>query len=153
MVNMWHKCTTYCASYQLTCASFIPVVSLFLAINKKDFFLLANIMDIGIRIIQLRKAQGWSQDELAGKISSSRAMIGKYERGDNLPSIEVLVKLAQAFEVSVDYLVGEGVLSSYDKEILKRINQIEQLDQETREKLFFLIDNVIQNYNAKKAFS
>jgi len=36
------------------------------------------------------------------------------------------------FNVSVDYLIGEGKLSTYDKEVLKRIEDIEQLDAETR---------------------
>jgi len=35
----------------------------------------------------------------------------------------------------------------------KRIEDIEELDSETRSKLFFLIDNVIQNFKTKKAFS
>ena len=62
------------------------------------------MLNIGERIIQLRKAKKWSQDELAKKINSSRIMIGKYERNDNAPSIEVLSKLAKAFKVSLDYL-------------------------------------------------
>jgi len=80
-------------------------------------------------------------------------MIGKYERNDNAPSIEVLLKMAKAFDVTVDYIIGEGQLSNYDKDVLKRIEDIEELDSETRSKLFFLIDNVIQNFKTKKAFS
>ncbi|MGQ1948767.1 hypothetical protein ACT3CD_16875 [Geofilum sp. OHC36d9] len=57
------------------------------------------------------------------------------------------------FNVSVDYLIGEGKLSTYDKEVLKRIEDIEQLDPETRKNLFFLIDNVVQNFKTKQAFS
>jgi len=80
-------------------------------------------------------------------------MIGKYERNDNAPSIEVLLKMAKAFDVTVDYIIGEGQLSNYDKDVLKRIEDIEELDDETKSKLFFLIDNVIQNFKTKKAFS
>ncbi|MEM6362037.1 MAG: hypothetical protein AAFX57_01835 [Bacteroidota bacterium] len=56
-------------------------------------------------------------------------------------------------DVSLDYLVGEGKLANYDKEVLKRIDDIELLDKDTRDKLFFLIDNVIQNFKTKQAFS
>lgn len=77
-------------------------------------------------------------------------MIGKYERADNLPFVEVIIKLAKAFEVSVDYLLGEGVNSTYDKEAVRRMEDIEKLDDDTRQHLFFLIDNVIQNFKAKK---
>lgn len=111
------------------------------------------MLNIGSKITELRKAKNWSQEDLAKEIGSSRVMIGKYERNDNAPSIEVLLKMAKAFDVTVDYLIGEGQLSSYDKDVLKRIEDIEQLDDETRSKLFFLIDNIIQNFKTKQAFS
>lgn len=57
------------------------------------------------------------------------------------------------FNVSVDYIIGEGVLSQYDKEVLKRIDDIEKLDDETKNKMFFLIDNIIQNFKTKQAFA
>ena len=49
--------------------------------------------------------------------------------------------------------MGEGQSAHFDKEVLKRIEDIERLDHDTREKLFFLIDNVIQNFKTKQAFS
>ena len=111
------------------------------------------MLNIGSKIIKLRKAKNWSQEDLGKEIGSSRVMIGKYERNDNAPSIEVLLKMAKAFDVTVDYIIGEGQLSTYDKDVLKRIEDIEQLDDETRNKLFFLIDNIIQNFKTKQAFS
>jgi hypothetical protein len=65
----------------------------------------------------------------------------------------VLLKLAKVFNVSVDYLIGKGELSAFDKDLLKRIVDIEKLDEATKQHLFFLIDNVIQNYKTKKAFN
>ena len=46
-----------------------------------------------------------------------------------------------------------GQLANYDKDVVKRIEDIEQLENDTKGKLFFLIDNVIQNYKTKKAFA
>ncbi len=111
------------------------------------------MLDIGNRITELRKAKKWSQDELAKKVGSSRVMIGNYKRSSNTPSIDVLLKIANEFDVSVDFLIGEGQLSTYDKEVLKRIDDIEQLDEDTKNKLFFLIDNIIQNFKTKRAFA
>ena len=65
----------------------------------------------------------------------------------------MLIKIAKVFNVSVDYIIGEGQLANYDKEVLKRIEDIENLDNDTKQKLFFLIDNVIQNFKTKQAFS
>ncbi|OEK09130.1 transcriptional regulator [Flavivirga aquatica] len=111
------------------------------------------MLNIGSKIMELRKAKSWSQEDLAKQIQSSRVMIGNYERNTNTPSIDILLKIANIFDVSVDYLIGEGSLSNYDKEVLKRIEDIEQLDEDTKSKLFFLIDNVIQNFKTKQAFS
>ena len=111
------------------------------------------MLNIGERITKLRKQQNLSQDELAKKAGVSRTIIGNYERNANTPSIEVLLKLARVFNVSVDFLIGEGELSSYDKEVLKRIEDIKRLDPDTKKHLFFLIDNVIQNFKTKKAFA
>ncbi|PKV50681.1 DNA-binding XRE family transcriptional regulator [Aquimarina sp. MAR_2010_214] len=111
------------------------------------------MLDIGSKIISLRKKHSLSQSDLAKKVDVSRTIIGNYERNENAPSVDILLKIAKVFDVSVDYIIGEGQLSTYDKEVLKRIEDIEQLDQDTKSKLFFLIDNVIQNYKTKQAFS
>ena len=110
------------------------------------------MLNIGEKIIQLRKQHNLSQYALVKKIGASPTIIGNYERNTKAFSIDILVKLTKAFNVSLDYLVGEGELSQYDREVLKRIEGIEQLDEDTREHLYFLIDNVIQNYKTKKAF-
>ncbi len=111
------------------------------------------MLNIGERITQLRKQHNLSQQELADKVGASRTIIGNYERDINTPSIDVLLKLAKAFNVSVDFIIGEGQLSSFDKDVLNRIEDIERLDPDTRQHLFFLIDNVIQNYKTKQAFA
>lgn len=111
------------------------------------------MLSIGDTIIQLRKQHNLSQSELADKINVSRTIIGNYERNTNTPSIEVIIKMAKVFNVTIDYMIGEGEFSSYDKDIIKRIEDIGQLDEDTKKHLFFLVDNVIQNYKTKKAFN
>lgn len=87
---------------------------------------------MGERITQPGKAKNWSLDEQAKEVASSRVMIGKYEPGDNLPSIEVIVKLAHAFGVSVDYILGEGLNAAYDKEMVKRLDELESLPDDEK---------------------
>lgn len=64
-----------------------------------------------------------------------------------------MIKLAKVFNVSVDYIIGEGELAALDKDLLERIEDTKKLDKATKQHLFFLIDNVIQNYKTKKAFN
>ena len=111
------------------------------------------MVTIGERIITLRKTKNWSQDELAKEIDSSRIMIGKYERGDNLPSIEVIIKLAKAFYVSVDFLLGEGPNASYDKEMLKRLDELENLPADEKTHIFHYMDLIIRDYKTKRTYS
>jgi transcriptional regulator with XRE-family HTH domain len=110
-------------------------------------------MNLGDRITTLRKQKDMSQTDLAKAAGVSREIIGRYERGEALPSIEVAKKIADAFAVSLDYLVGEGINASFDKKSLSRLQDIEKLDADTKEKIYFVIDNIIQNVKAKKAFA
>ncbi len=111
------------------------------------------MLAIGERITQLRKAKNWSQDELAKQVGSSRVMVGKYERNENAPSMEVIVKLANALGVSVDYLLGEGANASFDKEVIKRLEQMELLPKEEKQRIFHYIDLVIRDCKAKQAYA
>ena len=114
---------------------------------------MSNTLNIGSKISSLRKDKNWSQGDLAQKIEASREIIGKYERGENLPSIEMVVKMSRAFGVTVDFLIGEGESASYDKETVDRINDIQKMDNNTKSVLFNVIDTYIQNFKTKQAFA
>ena len=52
------------------------------------------MLNIGSKIVELRKAKNWSQEDLAKQIQSSRVMVGNYERNTNTPSVDILLKIA-----------------------------------------------------------
>ena len=114
---------------------------------------MSNVLNIGSKISSLRKEKNWSQADLAEKIDASREIIGKYERNENLPSIEMVTKMSKAFGVTVDFLIGEGENASYDKETVERINDIQKMDANTKGVLFNVIDTYIQNFKTKQAFA
>ena len=60
---------------------------------------------IGARIAALRRQAGFSQAELARKLSISASAVGMYEQGRREPSADLLVALGEVFGVSVDYLL------------------------------------------------
>lgn len=66
-------------------------------------------MSLGERIRQLRKEAGWSQTELAERISVDPGRVSKYEAGRMSPSPEALIRLAETLNVSLDYLLIEDV--------------------------------------------
>ena len=106
-------------------------------------------INTGIVITDLRKSKDWSQKDLSSKRGISHEMIGKYERNEAVPSIETAKKIADAFEVSLDYLVGEGVNSKFDKRTLKRLQDLELLDEDKKKTLLDLIDTYICDSKAR----
>jgi len=114
---------------------------------------MSNSLNIGSKIALLRKDKNWSQSDLAAAIGASREIVGKYERNENLPSIEMVVKMAKAFGVTVDYLVGEGEHAALDKDTVTRIGDILKMDDGTKSVLFNVIDTYIQNFKTRQAFA
>lgn len=112
-------------------------------------------MAIGDKILALRKNKGWSQQQLAGQIGTSGPIIGRYERGEMTPSVEVAKKLADSFGITLDYLVDDtGRLAEIkDKAMLKRLTQIEELDQEEKNTIVQVIDSLLRDAKAKKTYA
>lgn len=64
------------------------------------------------RIKVLREARGWTQAELARRLSITRNGVNSWEQGLSMPSPACLVDLAKLFSVSTDYLLGVERLES-----------------------------------------
>ena len=110
-------------------------------------------MNLGDKIIALRKQKNISQTDLAKAVSVSREIIGRYERGDALPSIEVAAKIADVLEVSLDYLAGNSKKAAVDKKTMKLIHDIEDLEPSIKDKLIFLANAVIRDAKTGKAYA
>ena len=97
------------------------------------------------RIKHLRKEKNWQQAELAEKINADARQISRYEKGKINPSVETLVKIAQVFDVSIDYLLKENApkkpFQLEDKELFKHLEDIQNLEEEDRRCLFHIIDS------------
>lgn len=57
----------------------------------------------------LRKDRKWSQSELAERLNISKSSVNMYERGEREPNSEMLIKIADLFDVSIDFLIGRSV--------------------------------------------
>lgn len=109
-------------------------------------------MTLGEHITALRKKKKVSQQKLGSMAGTSGDLIGRYERDEVKPSIEVVVKLADALGVSLDFLVGKTGLE-LDKEALKRLEQISKLPEEEKHQLYRVVDALLRDFNAKQAYS
>lgn len=59
-----------------------------------------------MRLKELRKKKGISQLRLATELHTTQNTISRYETGEREPGIDELIKIADYFNVSVDYLIG-----------------------------------------------
>ena len=116
--------------------------------DLKHFF-----MTFGEHIVLQRKHLKMSQDELAKKIGASAPIIGRYERNEIKPSIEVAKKIADELGVTVDYLIGGSAKMVLDKKMMKRMEDIEALPADDKDKVYYLIDMAITYNKTKKAYA
>ena len=68
-------------------------------------------MILADKIIELRKQNNWSQEELAGKLSVSRQAISKWESAQSTPDLERILAMSKLFGVSTDYLIKDEIES------------------------------------------
>ena len=80
-------------------------------------------MEIGNKILELRKKNNLSQEELAEKVGVARQTISKWELGETAPDIKQAKHLANIFNVSVDELVD----ANSESIIMKKVSNTERL--------------------------
>jgi transcriptional regulator with XRE-family HTH domain len=100
----------------------------------------------GARLKVLRKQKNWAQKELAAQVDIRFQQLNKYESGLNIPPAEMLVKLADALAVSVDFLLtGNPVEDSplASSRLFKRFKVLEALAEDDQETVIKVIDAMI----------
>ena len=99
-------------------------------------------MDFGSVVVELRKEQGISQTDLAAQLSIHKNVLGRYERNEVLPSIEIARKIADILDVSLDYLTGKADVQM-DKNTRERILEVSKFEEEDKQHIFSVIDAFI----------
>lgn len=84
---------------------------------------------LGERLVQLRKAKKLTQQQIADKLHLTRGTYAQYEINRRVPEYATLEKLADFFEVSIDFLVGRGY------------------PEPTKDQTEFVIKEIVDRYN------
>ena len=96
-------------------------------------------MNFGDILKKLRQDKKMTQEELAIKINSSRSNIANYENNNNMPSVEILDRLAKIFDVSTDYMLGKTNIKNNKLDLtdedIKFIKSIKKLDNTNKMKI------------------
>lgn len=114
-------------------------------------------MPLGERIKQLRKERDWSQAELGEKIGADSQRISRYENGRLTPSLAAIVRLAEALDVSIDYLVIDGAarhpLTGPDHTLGQRLADLGALDEADRDAVLQILDGLIAKNRVRAALT
>lgn len=105
------------------------------------------LASFGQRLATLRKAAGFTQQELADEIGASRRMIAYYEAESDHPPANLLAQIAHALNVSTDELLGLQEISTTPKatnRLERRLKQIDTLNPKAKRQLTQLIDTFIE---------
>lgn len=109
-------------------------------------------MSFGKRLLEARKRKGVSQEDLAKDLGTKGPVIGRYERDEMKPSIEVAAKMAELLDVSLDYLVGKTDVL-LDTKIMNRITEIQKLSAEEQKTVFSFLDAFLRDTKTRKAYA
>jgi transcriptional regulator with XRE-family HTH domain len=108
----------------------------------------------GKRLRECRSEKGLSQNELAKMLNTNHSVIGKYERDEVMPSIEVVKNLAALLETTVAYLLGEAGSDLFkDPEMLRRLKEINDLPTQDRECILYNLDAVLRDVRTRLAYA
>ena len=91
--------------------------------------------DFGNRIIEVRKMRGITRQELGEAIGIDKRVISKYEKNQTIPSVMVANAIANALNVSLDYLIGSDKALFIDDNkvvnLLKNYNDLPESEKDT----------------------
>ena len=107
---------------------------------------------IGKRLKQLRQEKGLSIRELAKYVDISHNTLAAYERHDMMPSLENGYKIAEYFEMPIEYfLKGKKVFTDFnDATLLELFREVDEMDTEYRTTAKRYMKKLVKNYKDKR---
>lgn len=127
--------------------------------TRHDWEAMDDIADkkaIGARIKALRKARHWPQKLLAAKVGVRYEQLNKYEGGFHIPAAETLIRLAEALDTTVDYLLTgtEAEQSNLANiRLFRRFQALEHMDEEDQQTVMRVIDAFIAQRRVASAIT
>lgn len=107
------------------------------------------------RLKLLRQARGLSQTRLAELLDILPRSYNRWERGGHVPHVEMLVKIADALQVSLDELIGRREPSAEPKirnpELHQLVQEVDELPDEEQRALIVVMDGLIRKTRVTKA--
>ena len=108
-------------------------------------------MNLADKIIEERKKNGWSQEELASKLGVSRQAVSKWESSGSIPDLQRILQMSELFGVTTDYLLKDEIEEERQNEYVetKTISKINLLENEdfSNYKCYFISEKKLKDKN------
>lgn len=108
----------------------------------------------GKKLRERREAKSFSQSKLANEAGLHHSIIGRYERDEAKPTIDIVRNLAKVLDTTVGYLLGETEDTDLFKDptMLERLKQLSKLPERDKDCILYTLDSLLQNVRAKQAY-
>jgi transcriptional regulator with XRE-family HTH domain len=105
----------------------------------------------GKRMAALRKERKMTQEELAKLLSTSISVIGRYERDEMTPSIDVAKNISNHLNTTVGYLLGETDKADLFKDpvMLQRLAELDKMESTEKGHILHVLDGFIKSVKLK----
>jgi len=105
----------------------------------------------GKRMASLRKERKMTQDELAKLLNTSISVVGRYERDEMTPSVDVAKNISVFLNTTVGYLLGETDKADLFKDpvMLQRLSELEKMEATEKTHILHVLDGFIKSVKLK----
>lgn len=105
----------------------------------------------GKKLKECREAKSLSQSQLAKLLNTNHSIIGKYERDEVKPTVDVIKRLAEELGTTAGFLLGESEDMNLlkDPSMLIRLNELEKMNDEDKSHILHVLDGFIKSVRFK----
>lgn len=113
------------------------------------------MISFGKKLRERREAKGYSQSKLAQEAGLHHSIIGRYERDEAKPTIDIVRNIDKVLDATVGYLLGEIEDTELfkDSTMSERLKQLSHLPQRDKDCILYTIESLLQNVKAKQVFA
>lgn len=145
--DTYQQYATISSNFRLICATF--------TINYSYYYY--TMVHLSDRLQELRKGLGLSQQELADTVEISKSMLSRYENHNVQPPADILNKLANALNTSVDFLLNgtkseKAKASLKNNELLQAFKDVDEMPDKEQATLLHFINVYLRDFKARKAY-
>lgn len=109
-----------------------------------------GLESVGSNIRKYRLMKKMRQEDLAEKAGLSTNYVGALERGEKVPSLETLIDILNALDISADMVLCDVIYKGYEVKHSLLAEKLDKLTQEDRARIYDVIDTLIRHSAKRK---